>query len=345
MGYSLVYLETERARQLLEDVLKDNKSWLICHAIYANVSMHSGFNSGNESLIEPAVERLLTTSRFADETPLVLHETLYGLTHAIQWRKKISKPIDDLKEQACVIAERLAEDPQYAIGLQSSAQFYDTIGESEKAIQLWSQLLDCGSEMTRWAATGALMRYQSTEELLTQIENRQNLSNDAWSRIAVGYLLADTPDRKIDAVNIFEEVISERPAIADRYVAIEILLLLGEREMAAQYAESWLIELASDDQLPDTKSEVSEEQLLALIATGDKPHSESTNRTKDIIVDHTLGLLAIAEGDRESAIAHLSRAIEPPYIMLDQYWAEAFLQRLQEDEHWPRENHKLELSR
>jgi hypothetical protein len=199
--------------------------------------------------------------------------------------------------------------------------------------------------MTRWAAIAGLMRYQSTEELLAPVETSHNLSNDAWSRIGLAYLLADTSERGGDAINIFEEVISERPAIADRYVAIEILLLLGEREMAVQYAEDWLSELSQGIQLPDTTSEYAEEQLLLLIARGEQPADEPDNRTKAIIVEHTLGLLAIANGDRESAITHFARSTEPPYITLDQYWGEAFLQRLQEDEDWPRGNSKMKPAR
>jgi len=52
-----------------------------------------------------------------------------------------------------------------------------------------------------------------------------------------------------------------------------------------------------------------------------------------------LGLLAIAEGDRESAIMQLEKSVELPYTNLDHCWGEAFLERLkQPNSSWPRGN-------
>ena len=69
-----------------------------------------------------------------------------------------------------------------------------------------------------------------------------------------------------------------------------------------------------------------------------KPSTEYEGRFN--LADHVLGLVAIANGDREAAEFHFRRSIAKPYVNVDHYWGEAFLKRLL-DYDWPCENPKM----
>ena len=75
-----------------------------------------------------------------------------------------------------------------------------------------------------------------------------------------------------------------------------------------------------------------------MIATGNIPDLEGLKRFNRAVVCHIAAMVALGDGRREDAERYFELSIEKPYVNIDHYWGETFLQRLRTDSSWPREH-------
>jgi hypothetical protein len=256
----------------------------------------------------------------------------------IEWRKEQDHPYDELKHDGMAIAERFrSEWPKYPLAQMMSAQFYEAVDdEQEKADEAWRQTILIGGETFQWCAVGSLYRNRSTQVMLDLLDGL-DIRESGWMRAARAYILADTTDGKSEAMSIFEDLTHEDASPMDLYTAIQIPLLLGEKELAIRRANEWLVEW-DDDAGRESESDYNELNLLQIIASDGKELPELNDRAFNSLSNYLLGLLAIADGHREQAMHHLQLSVEGPYGWVDPYWARAIMEHLETDQAWPRGN-------
>ena len=144
-------------------------------------------------------------------------------------------------------------------------------------------------------------------------------------------LLADS--NRDAALSIFDDVVGkERPGSNVDTDNLRILLLCGESQEAARLAGERLkagpVEYKTEERaLKFLTGELTEEELLP------SPDSDRYKLGRHLLI----GLKYLASGDRAAAKARFQKATDPFYDGVpDCHLAEAFLKRMEADEHWPR---------
>ena len=67
-----MFVENERAIELLHEVIEKNPNWLMCHAILADAWIHRGNISGDDAFIELAYNRSAAVLDLMDDNPFAL---------------------------------------------------------------------------------------------------------------------------------------------------------------------------------------------------------------------------------------------------------------------------------
>jgi hypothetical protein len=131
------------------------------------------------------------------------------------------------------------------------------------------------------------------------------------------------------------DLIRRKPnsSMTDRFYAIQIPLLLGEKDLATSVAKEWAADWHEGE-----FSIWNEVQYLKMLATDGEYRPGQKDRLTQILTSYMLGLLAVADGKRETAHARFEEAAEKPFVSLDSYWGEAFLRHLESNTSWPSEN-------
>ena len=340
-GYGMMFVKTDIAVKKIEEVLRDNPNWLICHALLADALIHQGNFAEKKSMTESALKKSQALMEFMPTNPFTQNAALFSHKCMIEWQKREGGPIDDLRQSGMVIADRLQKQfPDYVLAHMMPGMFYTTLGdEPMRAEKAWKRAFELGGETTQWTALGALYEIQSSDEVLRFSDGLPANSTAAWTKLAKGYLLADQDDGREKALEIFEECARDHRTLTDRYMAIYIPLLLGETKLASDKAKVWLKELESGVS-PGTNNEFDEAALLKLIATEGEVEPKSKHRMTISLSNQLLGLLAVSKGRREEATEFFTKAVEGPYGWLDPCWGRAFLSHLR-DPNWPRANPKM----
>ena len=121
--------------------------------------------------------------------------------------------------------------------------------------------------------------------------------------------------------------------MSNRYLSIHIPLLLGEKRLAVETAREWV-----DDWEDGQNSEWNDQELLRIIATEGDIRPSNKSRLTRVLTKHMLGLLAIADGNRDEARRCFESSAEKPWVNIDFYWGEAFVRSIDRDKTWPSQN-------
>jgi tetratricopeptide (TPR) repeat protein len=340
-GYGLIWIDTKGAAKKLKEVLDRRPTWLTCHAMLANSWTVLAVDTDDEDLIEAAVRKSSATVELAQNSRFALNSNLFALRTAIEFRQSRQKEYDDLLLTSERVVDRLRQYPEFVLGYTTRSQYYDAI-DDPLAEEAWVHVLEESSGFWRWAAVGRLYCDRPEDEVLTALEDIENVSDDKFAMAAKAYLLTNLPDGRREALRIYDELVTNEPTLVQCYNAVHILLLLGERERARQDANGWLNKRKRQSVVSEsTESEVQETKMLELVAKEGPPSQDYSGRCEEIFSHHFLGLIAVADGDREAAIQHFTKSIEKPHINIDHYWGTAFLRRMLDDRNWPRENPKM----
>ncbi len=344
LGYGLAFVDTQRSVDYLSDVLDRNPTWLTCQAMLCDSLIHLGNFTDNDEPIILALRKSRALLELIDDNPFALNVCLFAHRMNIERRQARKQGFSELVGPAKDLAERLEAFPEFTLAHAMPAQFFDVIGDEAKAEQLWGEVLVRGGPMSRWATLGRLAWDKTSIELLETCNRLSVADEDLWTLAARAFILADVPGGRDEAMNLFYRLGDHASAtISSRYTAIHIPLLLGEKDIAVDYANRWLKELNAGKLVKkDTSSEWAEEELLRIIATDGVQLPDKQDRLTRVLTSHMLGLLAIADGERDSARDHFNAAAAKPWINIDYCWAEAFSRRLADESPYPSQNPNMQ---
>jgi serine/threonine protein kinase len=344
LGYGMVWVDTAKSVSIIEDVLSRNPNWLICHAILADALIHEGNIAGNRAMTEAAFKKSNALRELMPDNPFTMNVALFSHNCLIEWRRRAGLPYEDLTESGAAIAERFQESfPNYALDHQMTAQFYETVGgDEEKLDRAWVRTLENGGETCQWTAIGALYKRRTSTDMIELIDSLPpETPRSGWLQVARAYILSDIPNRRAEALEVFESFTTQDSTITDRYMAIQIPLLLGETDRARERANEWLSKWAEDPLVKSTANVFPEEQLLRIIATEGATIPELDNELTLSLSNYLLALLAVSKGERAEAKNCFKQAIVKPHGWTDIYWAEAFLHHLSMNRNWPVDNAEM----
>ncbi|MCR9293506.1 MAG: serine/threonine protein kinase [bacterium] len=338
LGYGLMFIDTDRAVSNIREVLDDHPTWLICHAILADALIHEGNFSGNKAFTEEAYRKALAILEFSPKNPFAHNVALFSHKCMIEWRQEAELPFNDLKREGMIIAERFRNGwPEYPLAQQMTAQFYEAVDEGTKADDAWLATLRIGDETSQWTAIAGLYRTRSSEEMIKVLDREIDSESPYWARLARGYILAGISNGRDEAMKIFQESFSENSTSTDRFMAIQIPLLLGDKETARRWAQTWVDQYRTS-QNRDDRSEFAEPEFLQIVASDGRRVPNFDDRMNKSLRHYFLGLLAICDGEREVALNCFRESVAGPFGWTDPYWARAFIAQLESDESWPRGN-------
>ena len=343
LGYAMVFIDTHQAVDHLQEVLRAHPNWLICHTILVNALIHQGAFQGKESMTEDAYNRSTAILELVPNNPYALNVALFSRKCMIEWRQKKGLPYEEFESSGMEIAHRLRNKwSTFRLATLMSAQFYETIGDQQKADEAWLTTLRNGGEVNQWAAIGALYRNRDSREMIKLLDDEIDSGAHTWVKLAKAYILADIPEETDQAMRIFEDAIAVNSTLTDRYQAIQVPLLLGNKKRAVELANRWVEEYESGQRLAD-RSEFAELDFLKIVATDGRHKPDFDNRMKDALANYLRGLLAICDGNREQGLDNLEAAAEKPFGWLDPYWARALTAQLERNQGWPRGNPNMNL--
>ena len=248
----------------------------------------------------------------------------------------------DVRKTVSEYKELFGNEEQWPSVLEAAAYMHN--GQYETAQQILKPFVE--EEITDIPAIALWSTSHVHQGKWNTAMESANRLRTAKPREGRAYILADIPGRKEQAMQIFRELSSEDVVMADRYNDVHIPLLLGEKGIAMSEAQKWVQEW--EEGVGRSRlgmSEFREERLIKIIATGQAPNLQGSSRFERALVDHMLGLLALADGDRQSAQRHFGLSIAKPYTNVDHYWGEAFLEHLRKDDGWPREHRKTAIEK
>lgn len=337
LGYALVFVDTQRSVDLLQGVLERNPTWLACHAVLTDAQIHLGNFNGNDALIDDALRKSNALVQLIDENPFALNVCLFAHRASIERRQLQNAEYDDLTDTAGQLVARLRKYDHFILAQAMPAQCYDVIGEDEKAKECWNTVLARGGQMWRWTAIGRLYWTKNSSELMTIVDDLGEDDAEPWVLAAKAYILADLPGGRAKAMSLFRRIIRRKTSMSDRYFAIHIPLLVGEKEIAVKTAREWVGNWQAGQH-----SEWNDQELLRIIATDGEQLPESKSRMTRVLTNHMLGLLAIADGERDEARRHFEASAEKPWVNIDFYWGAAFARLLSADDNWPSQNKAMQ---
>ena len=338
LGYGMMFIDTAQAVRHINDVLEENPNWLICHALLADAWIHQGNFWGDQAMTERAYSKSTAIVELVPNNPFALNVALFSHKCMIEWRQEANLAYDDLKRDGMAIADRFRNEwPEYRLAQQMSAQFYESVGEGTKADDAWLATLRIGGETSQWTAIGGLYRSRNAEEMIEILDRELDGESPNWVKLARGYILADVPNGREEAMKIFEESVSENLTSTDRFMAIQIPLLLGDKQTARRWARTWVDQYRTSRNRDD-RSEFAEPEFLEIVASEGRIVPDFDHRMNKSLANYFLGLLAICDGKRDIALDYFRKSVEGPYGWTDPYWARAFIGHLESEEAWPREN-------
>jgi hypothetical protein len=158
LGYGLMFVDTQRAVDLLHAVLVRNPTWLVCHAMLSDAWLHLGYLKNDETKIDDAFHKSDALLTLIGDNPFALDVSLFAHRAKVEFLQVNERDYAHLVEPGKDLIERLSKYPDFILAHAMPGQFYDVIGEERQAEQAWMQVLHRGGKMWRWVAVGRLFR-------------------------------------------------------------------------------------------------------------------------------------------------------------------------------------------
>jgi tetratricopeptide (TPR) repeat protein len=219
-------------------------------------------------------------------------------------------------------------------------QYYDDIGDPEKALQTAVQAFDRsgGSTIPAWYCAVSLYRQGKFAEALSYLDRRRH--PDLYGDVTRGFVLAELADGPRQALEYYHKLAHEfRESGQDPVTPDYILLLLGRKAEAQASRRDFQKPTSSSPGAPEAgaydealrgfrRGEISEEDLL----------SKAAGFGHRLCIAHFhIGLSRLADGGRAGARLHFTKAWQTHSTWSFEWnWCEMFLSRLEKDPAWPR---------
>jgi tetratricopeptide (TPR) repeat protein len=218
-------------------------------------------------------------------------------------------------------------------------QYYDDIGDSDKALEVALRAFDRsgGSTIPAWYCAVSLYRKGRFAEALRYLDRRRH--PDVYGDISRGFVLAELPDGPRLALEYYNKLADDyRQRGQDPVMPDYILLLLGRKDQAQANRRKFQDSDVSLAVTPQAnayqeatrgfrRGEVSEEDYQSMAAG---------SRHRLCWAHFEIGLSRLSDGDRAEARLHFTKALQTHSTWAFEWnWCQMFLSRLDKDPAWP----------
>ena len=345
-AYGVYFLDYEQSVRNFRDVVERRPAWGAARLMLAHSLGHLAENADRLDCLDEAVQEINIVRALIKENAWVLSVRLFVDLKVIQLRRKHGLSPDTWKESledALAVAQTLRRDyADNTLGNWVMAGFYDTIDDENSAGEIWRRLLHAPGDFS-YCSLGWLYRNQTSEDTLETIT--QLGSDHPLIRAAEACIMADIPAKRREAFRIYQELRDQPSSAFVRGTVILIPLLLGETDEAVRQCQTWMHEYQQGmTARGDTESVAHDKFFLELIAGGPVTTPTETTGTdllREFGSEYAQGLLALSQGDRDSARAHFEACVRVGHVRADVVWARAFIAHINGDPDWPRANKSL----
>ena len=128
----LTYSDPRKGLRLIQDAIKQRNS-LYAQECLAELSSHVAFDDTDLKLADKAFEVARAVHTLEPDKPEFQMILLWTYEVRIQLRRMQGMDTSDLEMEARYLADQLARYPEYSLGLVGAANFFERVGEEERA--------------------------------------------------------------------------------------------------------------------------------------------------------------------------------------------------------------------
>ncbi len=317
LAYARLYSNFDQAAVELESILKKHPSWHLARVLRAIALAESAQDTGDESAVHQALEEIQLPLDLYPDNAFVLMVGLF--VHEVAFRL-LDEPSADMNETASQIAARLERFKDYDAGMMMVADYYDQTNNRIEALEVWRILLEDSRSFFQSRAMAEFYRDGRDKRIL------ELKPTDPQARIAQAYVLALTPGRREEAMQIYRDELTHAETTYVRHHLLKLLLLMGERDEAEKQCKGWV-----DQSTPgNLNSDDLHQKLFEFVAgvrTSVEP--ESSYEQESFQINFIRALLAFSDGNYPKAKQFLEDCQQSRGQSTEHYWARALLTR------WP----------
>ncbi|MCS7471266.1 protein kinase, partial [Stieleria sp. ICT_E10.1] len=321
LGYASFYYDLEKSATLIGDVVERNPTWLMARAMLAGTLAHLAEETDSrETMMRAIAEIKIPELLLTDDNRFLLSCCFYVYRTALI---VLDEPDPEYQQLAEKYAVELEKYPSYSIGSVIRSVYYDRIDDSERAVLAWLEVLHSGHGIQlHWVSAG-LLKY-GHEQNLYDADLKQWNEPEELSAFAYAYALSEDEAHRRTAWQIYRQLVPRAQTASERFLVIQIPLLLQNRDVAAKQAELWSSEASSED-----VSIVWSRNKLDYVVDEQKCSEacSSEDRRASAFANMQLALLRYSEKEYQIALEHLQQCDAK---WMNRYWEwyrEAFLQR------------------
>lgn len=230
------------------------------------------------------------------------------------------------------LAAKLLERADYKRGLHEVAVFYTVTGQTERATEVAQGLLQLGGANATFTNAAVAFAKGPASELESTLGQHQH---EPEAAICLGYVLAAKgQEGKEHAMALFHDLQQRDIQIGLKAFALNIALISGEDGQAKMAANALLESGAASQEwrwyeyIINYHADKFDKDRLDQLAG---PFGASR-----CMVHFAIGMRALAHEDRPTAMTQFEKTVTTGRAgWHDHLWAQAFLERMKEDETWP----------
>jgi tetratricopeptide (TPR) repeat protein len=335
----LTYSDPRKGLRLIQEAIKKRNS-LYAHECLAEHTSHVAFDNTDLELADRAFEVARAVYTLEEDKPEFQMILLWTYQVRIQLRRMQGMDTSDLETEARFLADQLARYTEYPLGLVGAANFFERVGEEERAEKEMeaSNRVSKGFLVVPYAAMK--YRHGKTEEALQIL--REGKDHSMLADVAYAEAMAiQSPQDALQWYDTVKHLKPLSPSPRNQWIIPESVLLAGrdlkrardhcQRRVGTQeYCALW--ERAA---LEFVVAESTDENLAKFFAAVNPEDARS--QTQLMAAYKLAGMKYLAEGDMEKAIEYLRKArLETSAFYWPlAYWSEALARELERNRPGP----------
>jgi hypothetical protein len=325
-GWANILVNHREAEKQLESAL-EGRPWPIARVMYACALAQVALDDRDEDKAWKAVEEIRKVEPLLEDVPLVKNIGFWARYH-YYWLSTDEVRKKMIKEETDELAKALKEKLKYKNNHHLVANWYKMTGNADLENIYKPKSLTTGRRALRSAHY-----YEIGNDKEATVFLRNGFEDAHYAVIASACVAAVNGDHD-QAMKAYKQIMRDSKTPRIKLHALDILLLLGKYEMAADGAKK-LNKL--DEQIWHLRDKFKVELRLDIIQDAKLPvkqlaakYSNEINKSgsAEIFGNYTLGLIALAKDDAPSAKAYFEKVIQSKQFPKPQYaMAKAFLAR------------------
>ncbi len=342
-GRAEVFRDRERGLRTLDEAVHRRPSplaYVVRSGARADVANDLADPVAAELAIEDATftKTLMPDNPFALETSAYVHLAAAGAFRATHQHEKARAARDQGERDARALERWVDRAPEVAFNCAFYLQLLNHEGSAFDVLRRAAARRE--TTATVQALACSLYRRGQYAEAVAVLERfREGGRSDQQLDCYRAYNLVELPGGRERAMAVYREVAAARPRGLAAHYALTVLLLLGEKEKAA---EGYRQELAYPDQRPAAFMGTPEFVLRFLEYGAEQRSAEELlaaagpSRWSQCMAHYLIALRLLSRGERAGARDHFRKCLETDNFFAPEiWWSRAFLGRMEKDPAWP----------